>query len=402
MFGGVVGEYVSAAKGRLEKVMEGDEEWEENKEWGSEERAEHRTEHGAEQGTYQPTMQQADEGHHKIQMVVAEDAKSGYVPPAGQPAGWEERKEGKTAQSDTAVYTTQSRSEQTRSESTGDIASRSADITSRSADIYPRAEPTRPGPTPFTAAALPAQQPTQYVPPPSKRAIAIVLSERAALQGHDSDNEFEEALLPTRSLLSRLPHPLNLRSSTLYILIHSPHLSSHPLTPAPKPAAAASQSLGVASSLAAPGAPSPMPSPSLVPTKMAQEDASKSTWDLAKDVLNRANLPHENIMPFTDLSSIVPMLRQLEAATVYIEETVLGERGGEVVGEVLRGGKVGNVVVVVGGDEELAGLMSDDEDRGAGKWWEEGGEVRKRWGRKCEVVESWVVEDDWRRRVSEV
>jgi hypothetical protein len=38
----------------------------------------------------------------------------------------------------------------------------------------------------------------QYVPPPPrKKSVIIVVSERKATQGHESDNEFEEAIIPT-------------------------------------------------------------------------------------------------------------------------------------------------------------------------------------------------------------
>jgi hypothetical protein len=50
------------------------------------------------------------------------------------------------------------------------------------------------------ASAIPAPAIQQYVPAPKrKKAIAIVVAERKATQGHDSDGEFEEALMPSVS-----------------------------------------------------------------------------------------------------------------------------------------------------------------------------------------------------------
>jgi hypothetical protein len=112
-------------------------------------------------------------------------------------------------------------------------------------------------------------------------------------------------------------------------------------------------------------------------------------------------------MPFQETSSIVALLRQLDPSVVYFEESVLE---GEVstVENLLQGASVGVVVVVVGGGpgDELAGLVSEDEAaierrRGVGKWWEEGGEMRRKYGKRLEVVEGWVLEEDWRRRVEE-
>lgn len=52
----------------------------------------------------------------------------------------------------------------------------------------------------------------QYVPPPAKKkSVAIVVAERKALEGHDSDEEYEETGLPSVRL------PLTLFDSGLYI-----------------------------------------------------------------------------------------------------------------------------------------------------------------------------------------
>jgi hypothetical protein len=73
------------------------------------------------------------------------------------------------------------------------------------------------------------------------------------------------------------------------------------------------------------------------------------------------------------------------------------DKNGAGVDEMLSGGFVQSVVVVVRGDVKLM-----DDERGDGKWWCEQGVVRKRHGKRVEVVERWTVEDDWRRMVEEV
>lgn len=49
----------------------------------------------------------------------------------------------------------------------------------------------------------------QYVPPPpKKKSVAIVVAERKALEGHDSDSDYEETGLPSVRLLSPPPRSI--------------------------------------------------------------------------------------------------------------------------------------------------------------------------------------------------
>jgi hypothetical protein len=202
------------------------------------------------------------------------------------------------------------------------------------------------------------------------------------------------------------------------ILIHSPHLDRHPLSSEKrKKKARKGEDMMKTQSADSDGsgslkilAPMEIPSSPSLQAMRFTEDVSKSTYDLATELLP-PGAAAENIMPFQLAGSLVPMLRQLEPEVVYFEENVLGGDGEEeakVVEELLSRASVGRVVVVIGGDDEIGGLVSSDDEvaverrRGVGKWWGEGGRVREMFGKRLEVVEGWVLEEDWRRRVEEV
>ena len=144
-----------------------------------------------------------------------------------------------------------------------------------------------------------------------------------------------------------------------------------------------------------------MPSPSLQ-AQIIHDDLNKSCYELALSLLPTST-PRENIMPFNTHPSVVPMLKQITPEVVYFEEAAVDNEG-RIVDEILGGGWVGRVVIVVGGDD-LDGLVSEDESlqkrRGEGKWWGVDGAVRSHHGNRLEVVEKWALEDDWRRRVEE-
>jgi len=278
------------------------------------------------------------------------------------------------------------------------------------------------------ASASTAIAQTQYVPPPRrKRPVVLVVEERKATHGHDSDAEFEE-LLPAvrssspflphrpwccgtnacavfqRSLLSKLPHPLELSNTILYILIHSPHMASETQTiPAPM-----NRKVRSTDNLTVLQPPEPMPSPSLQGIRF-HEDMNKSTSEIACEILP-AGTSQENIVPFSSMDSLAPLLRKLAPDVVYFEEAAVDVEG-RVVDEVLGGGYINRAVVVVGGSggaDDITGLVDSDDDesvdnrRGEGMWWGAGAPIRIRHGKRVDVVEAWAVEDDWRRRIEEV
>lgn len=254
------------------------------------------------------------------------------------------------------------------------------------------------------SASTTATAQTQYVPlPRRKRPVALVVEERKATHGHDSDAEFEE-LLPARSLLSKLPRPLELSNTILYILIHSPHMAPEKqTTPSPM-----NRNVRSTDNLTVLQPPEPMPSPSLQGIRF-HEDMNKSTSEIACEILP-AGTSQENIVPFASMDSLAPLLRKISPDVVYFEEAVVDAEG-RVVDEVLSGGDINRAVVVVGGSggaDDITGLVdsSDDESvdnrRGEGMWWGAGAPIRIRHGKRVDVVEAWAVEDDWRRRIEEV
>lgn len=110
---------------------------------------------------------------------------------------------------------------------------------------------------------------------------------------------------------------------------------------------------------------------------------------------------------------MTPLLRKLAPEIVYIEEPITTLSNGALVADLLDGGWVGTVVVVlVGEDDQFAGLVdSDDEEshgetrktKGEGKWWGDSspGGIRAKFGSRVQVVEGWVLAEDWKRRIEE-
>ncbi|RPB03281.1 hypothetical protein L873DRAFT_1670350 [Choiromyces venosus 120613-1] len=248
-----------------------------------------------------------------------------------------------------------------------------------------------------------ASRTQQYIPMPArKKNVAIVVSERKVLFGQDTDLDFEEAGLPS-SLLSHLPHPLDLTHTVVNILIYSPQLKNHPLS---KSSAFRSQKSAAAE------APVGGPDKLLRKPSASHFSPSASTFTLAASMLP-SECPLEHILPFTQEESIIPLLRILAPETVYIEEPLTLPSSGAIVSTLLEGGWVGNVVVgLIGDDDQLAQLMDSDDEKiqeeektrkGEGKWWgtEAQGSVRGTFGNRVQIVEGWVLIEDWRRRVVE-
>lgn len=186
----------------------------------------------------------------------------------------------------------------------------------------------------------------------------------------------------------------------LNILIYSPHLSTHPLTHFTE-----TQSARLARKDS-----TSQPVLRRAPSALA---TNTSTYNIATSALP-ASYPLEHILPFTDPNSITPLLRALTPEIVYIEERITIPSNGAIVAGLLEGGWVGSVVVVlIGEEDQFAGLIdSDDEEespvemrksKGEGKWWGDNSleGIRARFGGRVQVVEGWVLMDDWRRRIEE-
>lgn len=137
----------------------------------------------------------------------------------------------------------------------------------------------------------------------------------------------------------------------------------------------------------------------------------EETTPLFKTLYNQANALVDrdtSIIPFTRLESCKHILRSIQPELVYIQESLCGTDG-SIVSELQ--GWVRNVVVVIGDEGGMGGLVdSDDEDdRGRYKsgdgakagdvWWKR--ESVSGLGRGVSVVEGLRVGEDWRRRVNE-
>ena len=104
------------------------------------------------------------------------------------------------------------------------------------------------------------------------------------------------------------------------------------------------------------------------------------------------------IMPYTTATGYVHLLRHLGPKTVYLQQTLSGERGDGI--DQIKGW-VGQVVLVVGDESGHGGLVDSEDERGEEtkeKWWQE--DPRIGLGKGIEVVESLRFGEDWKRRIS--
>lgn len=136
----------------------------------------------------------------------------------------------------------------------------------------------------------------------------------------------------------------------------------------------------------------------------------EETTPLFKTLYNQANALVDRdtaIIPFTRLESCKHIMRSIQPEFAYIQESLCGPDG-SIVSELQ--GWVRNVVVVIGDEGGLGGLVDSDEEdgvekyradkvEGSDKWWKR--ESVTGLGRGVSVVESLRVADDWRRRVND-
>ena len=104
------------------------------------------------------------------------------------------------------------------------------------------------------------------------------------------------------------------------------------------------------------------------------------------------------IMPFTTPTGYIHLLRHLGPETVYLQQTLSGQRGDGI--DQIKGW-VGQVVLVVGDESGHGGLVDSEDERGEEareKWWQD--DPRIGLGKGIEVVESLRVGEDWKRRIS--
>lgn len=167
--------------------------------------------------------------------------------------------------------------------------------------------------------------------PAYKKNICLVLSESST----------------PSSLLSHIPSPLALDRVNIYILVYSPSMTSHPLSPS---------------------------GPSGVDSI---RDPSRLVYNAARGLIP-ADKPAEVVMPYTSELSLVAMLKQLRPETVYMEAKLVGE-GASVISGVLEGAWVGGVIIAV--EDSLTGQRLADETG--------------MYGKRCRVLDVDKAGEDW-------
>lgn len=141
-------------------------------------------------------------------------------------------------------------------------------------------------------------------------------------------------------LLWNLPTSLNLATTDIFILVHSPQSTDNP----------------------------------------------EKVYQLVKEKFPR-DYPREYIIPHTTEEALLPLLRHLAPEAVYMDESLVGERGATVVG-LLVGDWVRAVIVVATGDLEKG---KDPVDG-----WQQ--DVQK-FGKRCTVITKSNIRGDWTARV---
>lgn len=137
-------------------------------------------------------------------------------------------------------------------------------------------------------------------------------------------------------LLWNIPTPLNLNTTNVFILVHSPGSGGIP------------------------------------------ENAYKVVGDVFP-----ADYPREFVLPYTIDGALLPLIRNLGPEVVYMDESLVGEDGASITG-LLEGNWVGAVVVAAAAD------------RPGSKEWRQ---HVQRFGRRCAVVDRSGIRGDWAGRV---
>lgn len=196
----------------------------------------------------------------------------------------------------------------------------------------------------------------------------------------------------SQSILSHLPEHVD-NESRVFVLIYAPDLKQHPLAGSPS----GHGPMSIASSYSnighedAQSQGEKSPDPELSPARSKMFD---TLYTQAEGLVESKTM----IMPFTTPTGYIHLLRHLGPETVYLQQTLSGERGDGV--DQIKGW-VGQVVLVVGDESGHGGLVDSEDERGEEtreKWWQD--DPRIGLGKGVEVVESLRVGEDWKRRIS--
>ncbi|KAI9823391.1 MAG: hypothetical protein M1826_007747 [Phylliscum demangeonii] len=236
-----------------------------------------------------------------------------------------------------------------------------------------------------------------------RKAVAVVISAEADGDGHSHPphDHHEDA-----SLLSHLPEHIDLAKTQLVVLIYAPDVKPH----APSASSAAMPPASVTSSFsniaaeeaASPGEEVETPLRPLGPEPIGTAALAGAEPSLFQPLYAQARALVEQesmVVRFTTASGHVPLLRQLGAEVIYIQESLAG-REGEWLTPILAWAR--QIVVVVGAEGGHGGLVDSDDDAGpdappTAKWWQSSDRVGL--GKGIDVVDGMRVGEDWRRRV---
>ncbi len=195
--------------------------------------------------------------------------------------------------------------------------------------------------------------------------------------------------MSAQSILSHLPEHVD-TDSRLFVLIFAPDLKQHPLAKpesGQSPLSMASSYSNIAHEDAQSQGEKP---PELAPPRSKMFD---TLYNQAQALVEKDTM----IMPFTTPTGYIHILRHLGPETVYLQQTLSGERG-DGIDQIKTW--VGQILLVVGDESGHGGLVDSEDEYGPGgkdKWWQNDSRIGL--GKGIEVVEGLRVGEDFRRRI---
>lgn len=233
--------------------------------------------------------------------------------------------------------------------------------------------------------------------PESEGEVSYIQEHAVRLSLHAQPRRIRLTSLPLQSILSHLPAHID-DDTRLFVLIYAPGLKQHPLsTSQPQPSASMTSSYSNIGHEEAHEADRPLTSIESAPEgSPSRSKVFDTLYKEAQSMVDDSTM----IMPFTTPTGHVHLLRHLAPEIVYLQETLSGA-GGDIISQMSNW--VGRIVLVVGDESGLGGLVDSEDERGhpshqsRDRWWQE--DPRIGLGKGVEVVDGLRLGDDWRRRV---
>ncbi|KAF1914588.1 hypothetical protein BDU57DRAFT_519659 [Ampelomyces quisqualis] len=239
-----------------------------------------------------------------------------------------------------------------------------------------------------------------------RKTVVLVVSAESLMDSHDDGGSYRSE---NATILSHLPDT-DFNHTKLFVLVYSPSLRSRPQSRAD------TSSLG--DSYSAISTPAPTPGEELQSIDPHPEEhtvytpalSARSSDNILWNTLHAQALRLvENpamVMPFSQPSGFIHMLRHIGPELVYVVDALSGVSGSNIQ-DIKRW--VGQTIVVVGSDGTGLGGLVDTDDEGhstskgkstehsVSKWWESADMVGL--GKGVEVVDASRLTDDYERRV---